>query len=120
MSGTNPGLGGVSQATPLPDVLTTEQLKALVPGGDEMDDTAIELLKRMGNDILDKILSDAASVAKRRKEETISLSSLEYALEREWGISIREESSPFYCGERTEEKTEPQEDTKESQGVSRG
>lgn len=41
MSGTNPGLGGVSQATPLPDVLTTEQLKALVPGGDEMDDTAV-------------------------------------------------------------------------------
>ncbi|KAF4749475.1 hypothetical protein FOZ63_003644, partial [Perkinsus olseni] len=108
MSATNPTLGGVSQATPLPDVLTTEQLKALVPGGDEMDDTAIELLKRMGNDILDKILSDAASVAKRRKEEAISLSSLEYALEREWGISIRDESSPFFCGERTQPKSEQQ------------
>lgn len=30
----------------------------------------------MGNDILDKILSDAASVAKRRKEETISVGRL--------------------------------------------
>ncbi|KAF4752789.1 hypothetical protein FOZ63_022758 [Perkinsus olseni] len=29
------------RATPLPDVLITEQLKALVPGGDEMDDTAV-------------------------------------------------------------------------------
>ncbi|KAF4714562.1 hypothetical protein FOZ62_027243, partial [Perkinsus olseni] len=132
MSATNPTLGGVSQATPLPDVLTTEQLKALVPGGDEMDDTAvrphaclgwpqrayrqIELLKRMGNDILDKILSDAASVAKRRKEEAISLSSLEYALEREWGISIRDESSPFFCGERTQPKSseqQQQQDAKE-------
>ncbi|KAF4666984.1 hypothetical protein FOL46_002770 [Perkinsus olseni] len=117
MSATNPTLGGVSQATPLPDVLTTEQLKALVPGGDEMDDTAIELLKRMGNDILDKILSDAASVAKRRKEEAISLSSLEYALERDWGISIRDESSPFFCGERTQPKKEQQQQQDAKEGA---
>ncbi|KAF4677004.1 hypothetical protein FOL47_004002 [Perkinsus chesapeaki] len=119
MSG-NPQLGGMSQATPLPDVLTTEQLRALVPGGDEMDDTTIELLKKMGNDILDKILSDAASVAKRRKEDAISLSSLEYALEREWGISIRDESSPFYCGERTHHKDAQQQQQQQQQVSSEG
>ncbi|KAF4699697.1 hypothetical protein FOZ62_021882, partial [Perkinsus olseni] len=44
----------------------------------------------------------------------VQLSSLEYALEREWGISIRDESSPFFCGERTQPKSsEQQQDTKD-------